>query len=125
MSVQQDIVLLNSFLASLSEMGGHKTPHEYLSYANARMIAIGFQVEIPRELDLNADWGDVYLLLDRFKDAHAPEDNQLAAKMGEFFYLNMVWSDQGREMSAQIVPESEIDAEGSEVGDLYGVDDLE
>lgn len=119
--MNQDISLLNQFLLALSETKRF-TPSEYFAYASVRMNALGYTFERPSQTQLQSDFADIYLLMDQWSDAMDPEENQLEKRLGEKLYLNLVWHDNGLEIAAQVVPESEI--ESDEYGDSLAVPDI-
>ena len=111
-----DISLFNQFLMALAE-SSRFTPTTYLSQAMARMQVYGFSLDKLPTKELASDYGDIYLLLDQWADILEPNVNQLEKKLGEKIYLNLVWADNGAEIAAQVVPESQI--EDDEYGDVY------
>ena len=111
-----DISLFNQFLNALAN-SSRFTPQSFLAQAMARMQVYGFSIEQPEGKEIAADYGDIYLLLDQWADILEPDVNQLEKKMGEKIYLNLVWFDNGNEIAAQVVPESQL--EDDEYGDAY------
>ena len=119
--MSQDIPLLNNFLATLSTTKRF-TPAEYFAYASVRMNSVGFVIETPSQADLSKDFGDIYLVLDQWKDALSDE-NQLEKRFGQKFYFNLVWASNGDEVIAQVIPESEVEKDTAD--DEYGVPNLD
>lgn len=113
----EDLVLLNNFLGALSDSNPKASPKMFISTAAARMVALGYVIQMPEDQSQLADpFGDIYLELDRYPVFGDPL-NRLQQIYGEMYYLNVTWFDDGEQIIACIVSESDLEKDDSEPED--------
>jgi hypothetical protein len=104
----EDLILLNNFLGAFGNVKRGISPFQFVTEVSGRVSAVGFVVATPADCSVfNEPHGEAYLLLDQYP-VFGESQNRLFAKFGQSFYLNVCWADNGAELCASVVSDTDL-----------------